>query len=305
MTRYDEPLPDVLGDLDELREQDRFRFANDLRGWIEVDDGRIVGYGQEGQGHIGVSKVQLGRRELVFQAVPLPDKRPEPEVSETAVRFVQTAGGRTGIPAPRRVRRKPFIQFSAPLAWTTLALTIHADGRTEPEVVGASPFPRHWIFDGEGKLVQKSGLIDFDTWYREAFGANTPWGDEESPALVTEVETALERELSRTFMRGGGKPKIRKIAEDETLVTQGEPGEEMFVLLDGVLEVEVDGETIADVGPGAVLGERALLEGGTRTSTLRAVSPAKVAVVSGADIDRDKLAELSEEHRREHGSREH
>ena len=38
-------------------------------------------------------------------------------------------GGRTGLPAPRRVRRRPFIQWQAPLVWTTLSLTLHADGR--------------------------------------------------------------------------------------------------------------------------------------------------------------------------------
>lgn len=302
VTHYDEPLPDVLEDLEALRRADRFRFANELRAWVEIEDGKIIDCGHLGKGHIGVSKLRLGSKEMVFQAIPLPDKRPYPEVSPTAVRFVQTAGGRTGMPAPRRVRRKPFVQVSAPLAWTTLALTMYADGRSEHEVVGASPFPRHWIYDSKGKLAHKSGLIDFKTWYREAFGQHTPWGDEESPALVTEVETALERELSRTIMRGDAKPKIRKVAEGKNLVEQNQPGNEMFLLLDGVLAVEVDGEAIADVGPGAVLGERALLEGGARTSTLRAVTPVKVAVVSGDDVDRDKLAELSQGHRREEGN---
>jgi CRP-like cAMP-binding protein len=142
-------------------------------------------------------------------------------------------------------------------------------------------------------------LIDFKSWYREAFGQHTPWGDEESPAFVTEVETALERELSKALMKSSAKPEIRKIAEGGTLVKQGDAGDEMFLLLDGVLSVEVDEEPLADVGPGAILGERALLEGGTRTSTLRAVTPAKVAVVSGADVDRGKLTELALGHRRE------
>jgi CRP-like cAMP-binding protein len=142
-------------------------------------------------------------------------------------------------------------------------------------------------------------LIDFKSWYREAFGQHTPWGDEESPAFVTEVETALERELSKALMKSSVKPEIRKIAEGGTLVKQGDAGDEMFLLLDGVLSVEVDEEPLADVGPGAILGERALLEGGTRTSTLRAVTPAKVAVVSGADVDRGKLTELALGRRRE------
>ena len=86
------------------------------------------------------------------------------------------------------------------------ALTISADGTTEREVVGASTFPCHWIYDAEGRLASKSGLIDFKDWMRSAFGKHTPWGDEESPALVTAVESALERELSTSIMRGGPSP---------------------------------------------------------------------------------------------------
>ena len=70
-------------------------------------------------------------------------------------------------------------------------------------------------------------------------------------------------------------------------------------MLDGVLVVEVDGEELAELGPGAVLGERALLEGGTRTATLRAVTQCKVAAVPADGIDRSKLAELADGHRRE------
>lgn len=299
MTHYDQPPPDVIDDLEVLRSADRLRFANHLAAWVEVDDGRVVGYGQEGGGVIGSTTVKLGTRRVTFGAVAYPDLRPPPEDSGTAVRFVQTAGGRTGVPAPRRVNRKPFVQVAAPTAWTTLALTIHADGRSQFEVVGASRFPRHWIYDEEGKLAAKSGVVDFDDWFRNAFGQHSPWGDEESPALVTAVETGLERELSARIMAKGAKPGIRRLEEGAMLVEQGDQGGELFLLLDGVLRVEVDGEAVAEVGPGALLGERALLEGGTRTSTLRAVTPCKVAVAGKPDIDREALAEVSRGHRRE------
>ena len=299
IAHYDAPLPETIHDLDALRQADAFRFANELRAWIDVEDGRIVGHGQLGQGHIGSTTLRLGRREATFEAVALPDLRPDPTVTPTSVRFVQTAGGRTGVPAPRRVRRKPFVQFRAPLAWTTLALTVHADGSSQHEVVGASPFPRHWIYGADGNLAAKSGLIDFSTWYRRAFGKHSPWGDEDSPALVTEVETALERKLSTAVMRGGKKPRMRKVGEGELLTEQGKPGDELFLLLDGVLRVEVDGERMAELGPGAILGERAILEGGLRTSTLRAVTRCKVAVARADDLDPAALAEVSQSHRRE------
>lgn len=73
----------------------------------------------------------------------------------------------------------------------------------------------------------------------------------------------------------------------------------MFLLLDGVVAVDVDGRELVELGPGAILGERAVLEGGTRTSTVRAVTRCKVAVAPAADLDPAALAGLSTTHHRE------
>lgn len=299
IAHYDAPPPDVLDDLEQLRKEDRFRFANELRAWIEVEDGVIKNFGQSGGGHIGVTTLRLGPKGLSVQAVPFPDLRPDPEVRKDSVRFIQTAGGRTGVPAPRRVKRKPFIQVAAPLAWTTLELTMFADGRVEADAVGASPFPRHWIYDDTGKLFAKSGIIDFKEWYHESFGKKTPWGAEDSPALVTKVESALERQLSASIMTAGRKPEFRHINKGDTLVKQGEPGYELFLLLDGVLAVEDKDRVLTEMGPGTILGEKAVLEGGIRTMTLRALTKARVAVVPGDAIDPRALQELSKGRRHE------
>jgi cyclic nucleotide-binding protein len=292
VAHYDEPPPDEIDDLDAMREADLFREANDLRAFIEVDDGKIVDYGHLGRGHIGVTKVKLGPGEISVPAVAMPTLQPEPEVGDGWVHFTQTAGGRTGMPAPRHVHGKPFFQISSALAWTTLSLTLHADGSAEHELVGASTFPRHWIYR-DGKLVEKSGLIDFKEWYRKAFGENTPWGKEDSEPFVTQVETALERQLSQTIMKSGAASNPRRLTVDETLVEQGDEGDELYLLLDGILAAEVDGETVAEIGPGAVLGERAVVEGVPRTATLRAVTPAKVVAISADALDRSALEELA------------
>ena len=60
-----------------------------------------------------------------------------------------------------------------------------------------------------------------------------------------------------------------------------------------MLDVEVDGETVAQVGPGAVLGERAIVEFSPRTATLRAASPARVVVVPGEAVDPRALEQLA------------
>jgi len=299
-THYDDPPPGELGDIEELRAGDRFRFANVLRAWIDVDDsGRITGSGYGGGGMMGSTTVNLGGLHYRFQAVQLPDLQRDPESGDTSVHFVQTTGGRTGLPAPRRVRRRPFVQWQAPLVWTTLSLTLHADGRSEFAMTGASPFPRHWVYDGDGQLSHKSGLTDFRDWYRKSFGRHSPWGDEDSPALVTVVETALERSLSVQLMHGAAKPRIQRVRAGDTLVRQGEPGTDIYLVLDGVIRVERDGERLAEYGPGAIQGERAHLEGGVRTSSLIAVTACKVAAVDAGQFDRSALEELSGGHRRE------
>lgn len=299
LTHYDQPPPDVLDDLDAWRRSDRFREANELRAFIEVEDGQIVAFGHLGKGHIGSTTVRIGPAAVTFPAVHLPDLRPEPVVRPTSVRFVQTVGGRMGVPTPRPVPRKPYFQVWAAIAWTTLALTINADGSSAYELVGASPFPRHWIYDNSGTLVAKSGTIDFKTWFNDSFGEHTPWGDYDSPAFVTAVETALERQLSQTIMHAGKTPEIRLLQPEESLVEQGQQGQELFLLLDGVLSVIVDGREIAEIGPGALLGERAFLEGGTRTSTLRAVTRCRVAVASAEQLDKAALAAVATGHHQE------
>jgi hypothetical protein len=298
LMHYDEPPPELIEDVEALRRADRFRFANELSAWIEVDSGRVTDYGQDGRGYIGVTRLRVRSRDVTFAAVGFPELRPAPAVADDHVRFSQTFGGRTGIPAPRPVPRKPFVQWAAPAVWTTLSLTLYADGRAERALAGASSMPRHWVYDHERRLVAKSSVVDMTTWLRDAFGTRTPWGDQDSPAMVAAAETALERQLSAVIMRGG-TPAVRTLAPGATLVEQGEPGRELFLLLDGVLTVVVDGRDIAEVGPGAVVGERALLEGGVRTSTLRAATPCRVAVASAEALDRAALAELSGSHRRE------
>ena len=299
ITHYDNPPPEQIDDLDALHRIDAFREANELRAWIEVRGDRIVDYGHEGRGLVGVTRVKVGPKQLSFPAVKFPLIQPEPELGPGWVRFVQTAGGRMGLPAPRRVRGKPYFQVASASAWTTLQLVIYADGQSKGSLAGASPFPRHWVYDHEGRLVAKSAEIDFDKWYRESYGENTPWGSEDTPAFVTAVESALERELSWSLMRSGEKMPRRRIEAGETLVEQGEAAEELYLLLDGALDVEVDGEAVGQIGPGAVVGERGVLEGGERTATLRAVTACRVAVLDPAQIDERALAELAETRRRE------
>jgi hypothetical protein len=304
LAHYDPVPPDRLGpdDVERMRAADLFRFANVLSGWADVEDGAVVAAGfAEGSGlRIGVTRLQVGRLGATFRAGRLPTVQREPDGLGTGeVRLVQTVGGRTGAPLPRPVPHRQLVQWSAPVVWSTLTLTLRADGSSEVALTGASTFPRHWVYGTDGRLVAKTGVTDQSGWIRDSFGARTPWGDQDSPALVVEAESDLERQMSHDIMRGG-RPEVRRLRAGEVLTRQGEAGDELYLVLDGVLEVAVDGAALAQVGPGAVLGERALLEGGTRTSTLTAATKVAVAVARRDAVDLDRLRDLAGTHRREH-----
>jgi hypothetical protein len=299
---YDVPPPDTLEDVEKLRAGDRFRFANVLAGSARVRDGRIVHalYQPHSSVVMGSTTVRLGRLGATFAAVALPVLRGEPEFRpDGSVRLTQTCGGRTAVPAPRPVPHPPFFKMQAPWVWTTLALTLRPDGTSDTELIGASVFPRHWVYDATGTLTLKSGLTDYTAWAAHSFGNRTPWGDEDSPALVTAAESATERVLSKLLMSDAAQPRISTLQPGQVLTRQGAPGDELYLLLDGVLSVDVDGRELAQLGPGAILGERAVLEHGLRTSTLTAVTPVRVAAAPADTIDRDQLAALAASHRRE------
>ena len=73
----------------------------------------------------------------------------------------------------------------------------------------------------------------------------------------------------------------------------------MFLVLDGTFEVEVDGKPVAKVGPGAIVGERAVVEKGARTATLRALTACRVLPVPQRYADDRELSEIARGHRRE------
>jgi Cyclic nucleotide-binding domain len=286
VAHYDEPPPDVVPELDELRRRDAFREANELRAWIELEGGEIVDYGQAGRSLIGDGP-ELDAQQVSFAAVEFPVIQPEPEVGDGWARFTQTVGGRIGLPAPRPVVGRPYYHVGAVSAWTTIELVIHADGRTEPKLVAASPFPRHSLYSADRRLVDVFGSVEFE------LGEGTPWGDETTPAFATAVESELERRLATSILRDGVKLVRRRVARGETLVEQGKPGRDLFVLLDGVFDVEIDGNVVAQVGSGAILGERAVLGEGRRTATLRAVRSSRVAVIHPDEISGPNLIAIS------------
>jgi CRP-like cAMP-binding protein len=61
--------------------------------------------------------------------------------------------------------------------------------------------------------------------------------------------------------------------------TQGEPGDRMFGIVEGQIELRVDGRLIATLGPDDIFGEMAVVDKSPRMATATASSDAQLAVI--------------------------
>jgi CRP-like cAMP-binding protein len=69
-----------------------------------------------------------------------------------------------------------------------------------------------------------------------------------------------------------------------TFVKQGEPGQEAMVVEEGSGVVIRDGEEIAEIGPGDVVGEMSLIVHQPRNATVRAISDMKILVMDSREF---------------------
>ena len=69
------------------------------------------------------------------------------------------------------------------------------------------------------------------------------------------------------------------VASGKTLVEEGKPGHEFFLILDGSATVSRAGKKVATLGPGQYFGEMALLDRGPRSATVKADSDLTVLVL--------------------------
>ena len=73
----------------------------------------------------------------------------------------------------------------------------------------------------------------------------------------------------------------KSFAQGSALTHEGEPGESLFLVLDGSIGIERDGGTVTRRGPREFIGEIALLSHSPRTATVTAVTPVRTFVIPG------------------------
>lgn len=90
---------------------------------------------------------------------------------------------------------------------------------------------------------------------------------------------------SVSLFQGLGRKELEQIAQlvddvdipaGKVLMRQGESGAEMFVIASGSVRIERNGEFIRNLGPGAAIGEMALLSEGPRTATVTTLEPTRI-----------------------------
>jgi predicted acylesterase/phospholipase RssA/CRP-like cAMP-binding protein len=133
------------------------------------------------------------------------------------------------------------------------------------ELAGLYPSVREALFND---AVGQVHLRDFERAIRTAWKINDP--------LV--IRALMEMAV------------VRSVATGEILVTAGTPAASAFVIITGGLRVEAT-EQMGTLGPGQLVGERALLESGVRAATLIAIRPTSVA-----EFGAEALARICEQY---------
>ncbi len=96
---------------------------------------------------------------------------------------------------------------------------------------------------------------------------------------------AAERLATAAFFEGFTPKELARVAElveeveaeeGAELIDQGRPGLECYVIVEGRAGVYVAGQQIAELGPGQMVGEMALIDNRPRSASVKALTALKV-----------------------------
>jgi CRP-like cAMP-binding protein len=108
----------------------------------------------------------------------------------------------------------------------------------------------------------------------------TPKSILEMLAAVPLFSTCSKAELERIANLGAELT----VVDGTALTTQGRPGREFFLLVDGDARLEVDGKSIGSLSGGDFFGEMSLLDGHPRNATVIATGSAKVIAFNASEF---------------------
>src|SRR5436190_4569484 len=124
---------------------------------------------------------------------------------------------------------------------------------------------------------------DADTEARIPRGGLPMSGKHDRQKLLSEVAlfaACTDIELDRLARHA----EVVDFRAGDVLMTEGETGHEFFAIVDGEVGVTSRGETLAKLGPGAYVGELALLDPGPRTATVTALRDTQAVLLSSREF---------------------
>lgn len=181
--------------------------------------------------------------------------------------------------AYRRLREMPQfrddVDISLRLAWCAERTGDYTEALAAYEAV----LREYREQDDEGAARVVEGLIEQIRMHLEDAGGES----EEDPSLAQALDDA---EVLRRLMKAGRK---RYLADGETLCEQGEPSRQVWLLLEGRIEVRVPGWQDTDLLTGRrdapyILGELGYFTGQRRAATLVARSYVELLEIDVRDI---------------------
>lgn len=299
----------ILSALEEaVRRADQAIYARaqaepEKRGMAATVDVLFLGPGAAFIAHVGDSRVYLLRREQAFLLT----------TDHTLANHLYAQGKL----APEEIERIPHrhaLMRALGLTGSVSVDSIHLDLLRADRFVLCSDGLSHYLRTNEEllRLVQPS--VSQETAERLIEFANGCGGKDNITAVVVEVEDpgvsrknlettqkinllqqiALFRELTYQEML-----QILPLTHEytmparEVVIREGERGGELYVLLEGGVEIESEGVLLTALGPGSHFGELALVDDRPRSATVRTSVPSRLLVLRRKDFHQLTRGELA------------
>lgn len=293
---HDDPPPDALPDehaFEELHRRFSFRYAHRHAAWAEFDDsGAVVEYGYGGGLAVAPVKLLVSPGVAVPTiGVPMPLLRPTPRRGDGWITLTQLGGRRTSSPMPRIDGHEPTLHLVPPVIWTSLELTLFADGGSSFALTDYTPFPPVRLYGPDGRVAEDVGTVEWNSWAGYRGSGDTPWGGADSREVTAAAEQHLY-DAVRAVLRDGAEPVVIDLDAGEVLIRDGDTDTTLYVVLDGILRISAEGRRLGDVGCGAVLDRRSGASDPVGRGSVRAVTAARVFAVPSRDVDEGALRRL-------------
>jgi len=225
--------------------------------------------------HVGDGRVYLVRRGLAHQLTT--DHRDDSAAvvhgpGEAPPRSVRALG-----PEPRVRTESLCMELSA---GDRLAIIAGPVAQAVPEATLHKLLAESSLDQMKDHLAQAAGEVS-----AVAAVADLPGGTGHSPRAGQErlgllAPMNLFAHCSELELRAVAAATVpRRIESGDTLFLEGDPGTELFLLVQGQVEIESEGRVLVTLEPGTSFGEMALLDEPARSATARARGAVEVLVI--------------------------